>query len=104
MEFLLGLIGVAVGVMLKLAADLIKDHYQSRQSRDLDDRRKSLLKSMLENPPEGSEWRSISSLSSVIGADYPTTTRLLIELGARGSEKGNDVWALLEDKPLREGP
>jgi len=43
-----------------------------------------------------SDWRKLSTLFRVIGADRDTTTRLLIELGARGSEKrgqdGEEFW------------
>ena len=55
---------------------------------------------LLENPPPDTEWRKLQTLSRIIGADYETTTRLLIEIGARGSEKENEVWALLSEKPL----
>ena len=70
------------------------------RARELDEKRKSLLKTALENPPHGKEWRSIQTLSRIIGANYETTTRLLIELGARGSEGESDVWALISRKPL----
>lgn len=100
-EFLLGIIGVAVGA----AGQFILDHYrhkrETKAQKDLDDKRKKLLRVALENPPAGTEWRNLSTLSRIIGADYETTTRLLIELGARGSEAENEVWALQSKKPLR---
>ncbi|MFT6556268.1 hypothetical protein [Sneathiella sp.] len=99
-EFFIGIAGVLVGALITLAVDLLKYRLQTSKSRDLDNRRKALLERMLTHPPKETEWRSLASLSRVIGADYPTTTRLLIELGARGNEKENEVWALLREKPL----
>ena len=55
---------------------------------------------MLNNPPPGKEWRQLDTLARVIGADYATTKRLLIELGARGSETESDAWAMKAMKPL----
>jgi hypothetical protein len=53
---------------------------------------------------EARDWRKLLTLSSVVGADADTTRRLLIELGARGSEKigvgGDEVWGLLSKHPL----
>jgi len=37
----------------------------------------------------------------VIGADEATTKRLLLEIGARGSEDGQDLWGLLERNPFK---
>jgi hypothetical protein len=100
-EFFLGILGVIVGGAVQFGFNLLGDRMESRQQRKLDERRKELLKHALENPPNGKEWRSIQTLSRIIGADYETTTRLLIEVGARGSESENDVWALIEAKPLK---
>ena len=50
------------------------------------------------------DWRKLSTLARVIGADTYTTRRLLIELGARGSEKPREdleeVWGLISKHPL----
>ncbi len=99
--FWLGIIGVVVGGAVTLLSNILLEQFKSRRTRDLDERRKALLKQMLENPPKDTEWRTLSALCGVIGADEATTTRLLIELDARGSETGNGSWALLKDKPLR---
>ena len=34
------------------------------------------------------EWRKLETLMRVIGSDDTTTKRLLLEIGARGSEPG----------------
>ncbi len=100
MEFLLGIIGVAVGSIGQFVIDHFRHKRETKAQRELDDRRKELLKDALKNPPTGKEWRELQTLSRIIGADYETTTRLLIEIGARGSETENEVWALLSKKPL----
>lgn len=100
-EFLLGIVGVAVGAVGQFIIEHFRYKRETKAQRDLDDRRKVLLKAELENPPPGTEWRELTTLSRIIGADFATTTRLLIELGARGSEGEKDVWALLTKKPLR---
>lgn len=99
-DFWLGIIGVFIGIAVTLLADWLKHLWQTKGQRDLDARRKSMLTKMLKNRPKNTEWRKLETLASVIGADFPTTTRLLIELGARGSEEEEAVWALLENKPL----
>lgn len=101
-SFALGLFGVIIGMVTQFVIDCIREHVQTRAQRNLDTRRKELLITALENPPAQQEWRKLETLSRIIGADYPTTTRLLIELGARGSEGEKDVWALLSEKPLRK--
>lgn len=99
-DFWLGIVGVAVGGIGQFFIDRFRHERETRAQRELDDRRKELLKDALETPPPGSEWRKLQTLSRIIGADYETTTRLLIEIGARGSEKENEVWALRSKKPL----
>ncbi|MCH8113370.1 MAG: hypothetical protein IH905_15685 [Proteobacteria bacterium] len=81
-EFWLGIIGVAVGSIGQFLIDHFRHKRETKAQRELDDRRKELLKNALENPPPGAEWRQLQTLSRIIGADYETTTRLLIEIGA----------------------
>ena len=103
-EFWLGIIGVGVGVAVSSIGQFAIDHFrherETKAQRELDDRRKGILEGALKNRPPGKEWRKLQTLSRIIGADYENTTRLLIEIGARGSEKENEVWALLSEKPL----
>ncbi len=97
-DFWLGIIGVVVGSVGTLGANWFQHHLETRRERALDAQRKQMLTKMLSS--ERHEWRKLETLSRVIGADTSTTTRLLIELGARGSESENDVWALQSRKPL----
>lgn len=57
---------------------------------------------MLRDVRFSGRWRHIDTLSRVIGADHETTKYLLIELGARGSEKNDQHWGLLEYHPLEQ--
>ena len=100
---LIGFLGVVVGALLKGAIEWISGH----QKRALDKQREDLLKALLESAEKNKKensggWRNIRTLSRVVGADENETKRLLIKIGARGSEKENDVWALISNKPLSE--
>lgn len=98
-DFWLGIIGVVVGSGGTLLINWCQHRWETSRDRELDAKRRQMLVTMLSS--EKHEWRKMETLSRVVGADYPTTTRLLIELGARGSESENDVWALQGRKPLR---
>lgn len=93
-----GFAGTLVGALATLLGVVIKHHLDTAQQRKDDEERRSLLKQMLDNPAH--EWRDIETLSRVIGASKDDTARLLIQLGARGSELERGVWALLSKKPL----
>lgn len=98
-EFWAGIIGVVIGGVVTTVGHLIVSHQQTTKARKLDERRKALLSAMLSRPgPEG--WRKMETMANVIGASRDETARLLIELDARSSESGRDVWAFIKDKPL----
>lgn len=99
-EFWSGLFGVVIGAAVSYGGVWLRHHLDAKEQIKFDVIRKKDLRHMLENPPPKKEWRKIETLSRVIGADYATTTRLLVEIGARGSEIENDVWALKSKKPL----
>ena len=58
----------------------------------IDKKRQKLLGQMLANP----DWdkRNIETMAAVIGTNEEEAARLLIELGARGSESGSGMWTL----------
>lgn len=99
---IIGLIGAVIGSVLTLAGNLLVHWFQDRPRRTLDNGRKVLLKTMLEDNRFPDRWRHLSTLSRVIGADEETTKRLLIEVGARGSEKDDDLWGLITHHPFSE--
>jgi len=93
------LIGSLVGGGATIGGFFIKHCLDEQARAKRDEPRKSLLRKMLSDPgPDG--WRKFETLSRVIGADASETARLLVEVGARGSETGNNVWAFIKDKPL----
>jgi hypothetical protein len=97
---IVGLIGGVVGGVLVIAGNILLNWLQHRNEKALDNARKRLLEQMLRD----SDWRKLSTLFRVIGANRDTTTRLLMEIGARGSEKqredGEEVWGLISKHPL----
>lgn len=97
-----GLIGVVVGGALTTLKDFLTTWYAGRKQRVLDQAQTKLLQQML----DARDWRKLSTLARIIGADAGTTRRLLIELGARGSEKlredNEEVWGLISKHPLEK--
>jgi len=97
---LVGLIGAVVGGVLTITGNLFLHWLQDRKQNSLDEVRKRLLREML----NARDWRKLSTLFRVIGADPDTTKRLLIQIGARGSEKqrqdDEEVWGLISKHPL----
>ena len=97
---IVGLVGTIVGAATAVGGSVIVHRLQTRRKNALDASRTKLLDQMLELR----DWRKLSTLSSVIGADDETTRRLLVELGARGSERRredeDEVWGLIRKHPL----
>ena len=98
----IGLIGVLVGAIIGVFGTLLLHWLQSAPQRKLDKKRTELLSIMLEDARFPKHWRQLSTLSRVIGASEATTKRLLIDLGARGSEKNDGCWGLLTHHPLNK--
>ncbi|MDP2619588.1 MAG: hypothetical protein Q8P46_05355 [Hyphomicrobiales bacterium] len=93
------LAGGGIGIAGTLGATYLAHWLQMRRTDRLDAKRKELLLAMLQT---GDKWRTLETLTRVIGADEPTTIRLLLEIGARGSQTGNLVWGLISRNPLPE--
>ena len=98
-EFWAGLIGALVGGAISLAGIALQHYLSIRRQDALDSVRKKLLKEMLENAG-GDGWMTIETLARVVGAEFDTTKRLLLEIEARGSQKDKDVWSLIRRNPL----
>jgi hypothetical protein len=64
--------------------------------------RRKLLIELLEDPKHTQHWCLLDMLMAVIGADEETTKRLLIEIGARGSQDINRNWGLIKYHPIGE--
>jgi hypothetical protein len=88
------LLGTIIGPLANAFSDKLKDSFKAQK----DDPRKKLLLTMLTN--KRFKWRKLETLCKVIGADEDTTKRLLIEVGARGSENESNVWGLISRNPF----
>lgn len=95
MTAFVGFVGVLVGGLMPL----LTQELRSRRARRLDVARIRLLKKMLAD--EAFPWRNLTTCARVIGADEPTTVRLLIEAGARGSESNDGTWGLVSRHPFK---
>lgn len=91
-------VGGLVGGLIVIAGPLVLECYKSRRRNKLDALRIDLLKKMLSD--QRFDWRNLGTLSHIIGADEETTKRLLIEVGARASEDGQPLWALVSRQPF----
>jgi hypothetical protein len=96
----IGLVGAVVGACAAVFGQVMTHHLQTADKRKLDGKRKEYLRRLLTHRPAGVAWRRMSTLSRTIGASEEETARLLIEIGARGNTKDNNVWALIKDKPF----
>lgn len=91
------IVGGAIGVLGPIAKSFADDYIAKRRVDPLAEARKGLLRQMLEGD---FTWRNLDTLQHVIGADADTTRRLLLEIGARASEDGQDKWGLISRNPF----
>lgn len=97
---IIGFSGVAVGAFVGVAGALLLHWVRSSPRRRLDMQRTKLLITMLDDSRFPNAWRQLSTLARVIGTSEATATRLLIGLGARGSENQDGLWGLIKHHPL----
>lgn len=90
--------GAVVVAIVSATIPPLAEWIRNREKRRLDSIRKGLLKGMLGY--KKFEWRDLRTLSDVIGADPSETKRLLLEIGARGSETKATHWGLISRHPL----
>ena len=96
---LIGISGAVIGSLGTLAGQWQVHRLKVKEEKSKDGPRRQLLLKMLES--NDNDWRKLETLSHVIGADQEKTKTLLIEIGARASEDGKELWALLKNKPLK---
>lgn len=89
-----------IGGVLTVSGQLVVERAKTRNQRKLDKGRIKLLRKMLDKDEKG--WRPMDTLSRAIGANEEETARLLIEIGARGSDldDGKNVWGYIKHNPL----
>jgi len=96
----IGIFGVVVGSLATIGGNFLLNWFQGRKQKALDVARENLLRQMLTER----DWRKLSTLARVIGADANETRRLLIAIKARGSELPKDdndeAWGLISKHPL----
>jgi hypothetical protein len=97
----IGLIGVGFGSVLTILGNVVVQCLKERSVAKKDRPRKKLLEEMLEDKRYPDHWRKLDTLKHVIGANEETTKRLLLEIGARGSEDQQDLWGLMKYHPLK---
>jgi hypothetical protein len=91
---------VVVGSLATIAGNVLLNWLQGRKEKALDEARKKLLREMLMER----DWRNLSTLSRVIGADYDETRRLLIAISARGQNFLRMIMRRLGDNILSQNP
>jgi hypothetical protein len=101
-QMLIPLVSVVVGGFLTIAGNAATTYFKERVIAKKDNPRKALLLKMLEDERFPKRWRNLDTLMHVIGANKETTVRLLIELGARGSEDKQDLWGLIKYHPFEK--
>ncbi|TWI72215.1 hypothetical protein LZ24_01621 [Desulfobotulus alkaliphilus] len=97
---LIGLLGGIVGALLTLFGNVVLHWLKEKPKRGLDKKREAILAEMLDDNRFPEKWRNLSTLSAVIGAGDEETKRLLVEIGARGSENADGKWGLIKNHPF----
>jgi hypothetical protein len=100
---LIGIIGGVIGAGLTLLGNIIFHWFTEKPQRKFEKQRIKILREMLDDDRFPEKWRNISTLSAVIGASEEETKRLLIKTKARGSEKADGKWGLINNHPFPSG-
>jgi len=94
--------GSFIGALTTLCAAWLNAHLAKKPPNPSDETAKKLLKQMLE--VESLHWRTLHTMSNVVGLSQERTRELLLEIGARGSEANPDLWGLISRNPLPPQP
>ncbi len=93
-------LGAAIGTVGSILTTWLNAYLTKKPPDPYDVAAMKLLKDMLEKERN---WRTIDTLSNVIGADKQTTKEYLLAIGARGSETDANLWGLISRNPLPTG-
>ena len=91
-------LGAAIGVVGSLLTTGLNAWLARRN--DLDRYDKAAMKLLTQMLEKGRNWRTLKTLSNVIGASENDTKELLLMLGARASETNPELWGLVSRNPL----
>jgi hypothetical protein len=94
---IIGVSGAVIGSIATLSGNFLIHWLKIRDESLKEKPAKDLLIEMLNNK---NTWRNLDTLAHVIGADQEKAKRLLLEIGARASEDGKNLWALKSRAPL----
>ncbi|MDP2714149.1 hypothetical protein [Rheinheimera sp.] len=97
---IIGLVGAVIGSLLTMFGNILLHWIKEKPQSDLEKSRINMLVTMLDDDRFPQKWRSLSTLSAVIGANDEETKRLLFKAGARGSEKADGKWGLVKNHPF----
>src|SRR5690349_6174959 len=90
-------LGALAGAVASLVGIVVTDCLKAWRKSRADQPRKELLRTMLEG---GNRWRTLGTLANVVGLSEAEAKRLLIEIGARGSETDATLWGSIKRNPL----
>lgn len=96
------IIGSFVGGLVSFGGTWLNAHLTRKRPDPADEAAKSILRQML--GVESSHWRTMRTLSNVVGLSEERTRELLLEIGARGSESNPELWGLISRNPLPPQP
>jgi len=99
---IIGLIGVIVGSVLTIIGNIVLHILKEKSEAKKYENHKKLLMEMLEDDRFPDKWRTLDTLMHVIGSDAETTKRLLLEVEARASEDGQNLWGLIKHHPFKK--
>ena len=97
---LIGILGGVIGSILTVLGNIAFHLFKEKPQKDFENQRIAILKEMLNDNRFPENWRKLSTLAAVIGANDEETKRLLIKAGARGSEKADEKWGLIKNHPF----
>lgn len=95
---LIGVGGAVIGSIATLSGNFLMHRLKMRDEKNKEEPARILLTEMLNH--KNYTWRKLDTLMHVVGASEETTKRLLLEVGARASEDGQNLWALKSRAPL----
>jgi hypothetical protein len=93
---------VVLGAAIGVAGSLLTTGLNAWIARhnDLDRYDKAAMKLLTQMLEKGRNWRTLKTLSNVIGASENDTKELLLILGARASETNQELWGRVSRNPL----
>ncbi len=93
------LLGALIGATSTLCGIVLNGYIERTRKAETEAIPKTLLTKMLNGHRD---WRRLSTLTNVTGLSEADGKRLLLQLGARGSETNGALWGLISRNPLSD--